>query len=66
MDAWDALITAIVACLLAVNFVAAIKILHRMGYSGWWSILSVIPIANVIGLWILSKVRWPKASPVKP
>jgi len=36
------------------------KILRKAGFSGWWAILSVIPIVNFIGLWILALVRWPE------
>jgi hypothetical protein len=35
-------------------------ILKRMGFSGWWSALFFLPLGNVVGLWILAKVRWPK------
>jgi len=60
ISAWDVLCTAVVTCLIVVYFVAAVKILQRMGYSAWWSVLAVVPVANVVGLWLLSKARWPK------
>jgi amino acid transporter len=40
------------------------RILRRVGYSGWWSILSVIPLANLIGLWVLAFVGWPIDRPI--
>ena len=45
--------------ILAVYFVAMTRILNRMGFSGWWSLLIFVPIGNIIGLWQLSKARWP-------
>ena len=35
------------------------KILRRMGFSAWWAILAFVPLVNLIGLWVLSSVRWP-------
>jgi hypothetical protein len=36
------------------------KILQRLGISRWWTILVFFPLLNLIGLWTLSFVRWPK------
>ncbi|KAB2762929.1 hypothetical protein F9K98_10680 [Brucella anthropi] len=36
------------------------KILQRVGYSRWWILLSVIPIANIVGIWLLASNHWPK------
>lgn len=36
------------------------KILRRMGFSGWWAVLSFIPLANFIGLWIIAVTPWPR------
>lgn len=35
------------------------KILGRMGFPGWWALLSVVPVLNLILLWVVSLVRWP-------
>jgi hypothetical protein len=35
------------------------RILGRLGYSKWLSIVALIPLINLIGLWILAFVRWP-------
>ena len=45
--------------MFAVMFIATVRILNRRGYSGWWSLLMIVPVANIIGLWQLSKARWP-------
>jgi hypothetical protein len=36
------------------------KILRRMGFSGWWVILSFVPLANFIGLWVIAVTPWPR------
>jgi membrane associated rhomboid family serine protease len=38
------------------------RILMRLGYSAWWVIIAFIPLANLIGLWVLAFVRWPRES----
>jgi hypothetical protein len=36
------------------------RILKRLGYSPFWSILSLVPVVNLVGLWILATVEWPQ------
>ena len=35
------------------------KILGRVGFSGWWSLLAVVPLLNVILLWVFAFTDWP-------
>jgi uncharacterized membrane protein YhaH (DUF805 family) len=35
------------------------KILIKAGFSGWFSLLSLIPIINIISLWVFSFISWP-------
>jgi hypothetical protein len=56
------LILLIQLALVLVTLIACARILRRMGYSAWWLLLGLVPIANVIGLWNLSKGTWPKVS----
>jgi hypothetical protein len=37
------------------------KILSRVGYSGWWSLLALIPIVNLIALWMFAFGQWPQS-----
>ncbi len=36
------------------------RILRRLGMSGWWAVLAVIPLVNLVSLWILAFVGWPR------
>ena len=36
------------------------RILGRAGLSGWWSILALIPVVNLLALWIFAFVDWPR------
>jgi hypothetical protein len=35
------------------------KILERMGFNGAWSLISIIPLGAIIGLWVLAFQPWP-------
>ena len=35
------------------------KIWSRTGHSGFWGLLAVIPLANLVALWILAFKKWP-------
>ena len=35
------------------------KILKKAGFSGWLSLLSLIPIVNAICLWVFAYMDWP-------
>jgi uncharacterized membrane protein YhaH (DUF805 family) len=51
--------------LIFVFFRSLVRILNRAGYSGWWSLLAMVPIGNIIGLWQFSKAPWPAAETKK-
>ena len=36
------------------------RILRRVGYSGWWSLLAVVAPLNLILLWIFAFIDWPR------
>ena len=36
------------------------RILGRLGVSPFWSILVFIPFFNLVGLWVLAFIDWPK------
>jgi uncharacterized membrane protein YhaH (DUF805 family) len=42
-----------------IVLIPAAHILHRTGHSRWWCLLMIVPLLNVIGLWVLAYVRWP-------
>ena len=59
MSIWHWIIMLLYIGMIVAYFVALVRILNRMGYSGWWALLTFVPIRNIIGLWSLSKARWP-------
>jgi hypothetical protein len=49
----------IVAFYIALLIVPIAKILGKAGFSGWWSLLAILPIVNIICLWVFAFIRWP-------
>jgi hypothetical protein len=44
---------------LALIIVPYWKIWSRTGHSGAWALLMLIPLANIISLWVLAFKQWP-------
>jgi len=42
-----------------VFVIAYIKIITRAGYSGWWVLIIIVPIANIVMLLIFAYKEWP-------
>ena len=54
------LILLIELAVFVAGLIATTRILRRMGFSPWWVLLGFVPIANIVGLWMLSTAPWPK------
>lgn len=39
------------------------RIVSRTGHSGWWVLLMLLPILNLIMPWVLAFKRWPALEP---
>lgn len=50
----------LIVILVAVVWVWPIsQILKRMGFSPWWSLLTILGPLAWIGAWIVAYIRWP-------
>jgi len=36
------------------------RILARIGLSPFWSVIALIPLANLVGLWVVAPAAWPR------
>jgi hypothetical protein len=43
----------------AIFFWPLVKILHRMGFSGWWTLLFFTGPGFIVALWLVAYSRWP-------
>jgi hypothetical protein len=39
------------------------RIVKKAGYAGAWSLLAVVPLLNIVLLWVFAFGRWPKEQP---
>jgi hypothetical protein len=35
-------------------------ILRRLGFNGWWGLVAVTPVLNLVGIWWLAYTDWPE------
>jgi hypothetical protein len=42
-----------------IVFVPYVLIIRKAGYSGWWVLTALIPLVNLIMLWVFALARWP-------
>lgn len=47
---------------VVVLIIPITKILNRTGFSGWWSLVTFIPLVNLVFLWIFASAKWPAQS----
>ena len=45
--------------ILAIVIVPIVMIIRKAGYSGWWVLIWLVPIANIIMLWVFAFSDWP-------
>jgi hypothetical protein len=57
MTAWHLIVFAVFAILVLYP---AGRILQRLGFSPVWAVLALIPFVNLIGLWVVAIVPWPR------
>jgi uncharacterized membrane protein YhaH (DUF805 family) len=44
---------------LILYFVPIVKILQKAGYSGWWSLIILVPVVNIIMFYVFAFSTWP-------
>jgi uncharacterized membrane protein YhaH (DUF805 family) len=49
----------IVILISLIYFIPIVKVLNKAGYSGWWSVLALVPLVNVIMFWVFAFADWP-------
>ncbi len=56
--AWWYYVGVILVVVLGVWLSAAV--LRKAGHSPWWSLLFLVPIIYLFGMWIFAFARWPR------
>lgn len=53
---WHLLILVIFSLVMLYPYV---RIIQKAGYSGWWFLVALVPILNVVMLWVFALSTWP-------
>jgi hypothetical protein len=53
------MVTLLGLVLLTVPMVMIARVLRRAGYSPWWVLLMLVPLVNLVALWVFAYARWP-------
>jgi predicted lysophospholipase L1 biosynthesis ABC-type transport system permease subunit len=44
---------------LVFAIIATVKIVTKAGYSGWWVLIGLVPVANIVFYFIFAFSEWP-------
>ncbi len=50
---------AVYIAFLVVIVIAYVRIVQKAGYSGWWVLVGIVPILNVVMFLVFAFSRWP-------
>ena len=60
MGAYSPVHWAIVVVILFLVCFPVARILRRLGFSGWWALVWIVPLVNLIALWVFAYRPWPR------
>jgi uncharacterized membrane protein YhaH (DUF805 family) len=52
-------VLALFIALLVVTVIAFVRIAQRAGFSGWWVLILLVPVANLLAFWYFAFGEWP-------
>lgn len=51
--------------IVVVSIIAAVRIVSKAGYSGWWVLITIVPVVNFVMLLVFAFSEWPVLREVK-
>lgn len=49
----------LVAVVWLLLLIAYIRVIQKAGYSGWWVLLGLVPVVNIVMFVVFAYSRWP-------
>ncbi len=59
MDSLSIVHWVVVLVVLALYLVPAAAISRKAGYSGWWCLILLVPVVNVVMIYVFAFSTWP-------
>lgn len=53
----------LLALIVLVFLFPAVRILRKAGRSGWWAVTLVVPLVNIVMVWVFAFADWPRVDP---
>lgn len=60
MGYWSVWHWIVFAAVAALILYPVGRILSRIGFSPFWSVVAFVPVANLIALWVVALTTWPR------
>ena len=61
---WQILIILIMLGLCLAWTLLLARIVGKAGFNKWWSVITFVPILNVIFIWVFAFSEWPVQKPI--
>ena len=55
----EIIIIFIILTIVIFPVILVSRILNKAGFSGWLSLISLVPVINLIFLWVFAFIDWP-------
>lgn len=55
----ELLLPPVLIAIVILTVWSGVKVLNKAGLSGWWVVLSLLPILNLIAVWLFAFADWP-------
>lgn len=59
VGAGGAAVAVVYAVVIVVSVVAWVKILTKAGYRGWWVLIALVPVVNLVMFLVFAFSEWP-------
>jgi uncharacterized membrane protein YhaH (DUF805 family) len=59
----NVIVLALFIAQLVVTVTALVRIARRAGYSGWWVLILLVPVVNLLAFWYFAFGEWPAMKP---
>ena len=56
---WQIIIILLIILIILIPLLIFRPIAKKAGYSGWWALVMVIPLVNLIMIWVFAFAKWP-------
>jgi uncharacterized membrane protein YhaH (DUF805 family) len=53
------LLVILYVAVIVLSVVAWVKIISKAGYNGWWVLIAVVPVVNLVMFLVFAFSRWP-------